>query len=238
MIGKLMEVEEYKEAYYACLDKLISGYFESGVFEERMAMLDELIDEYVKEDPTAFYTYDEYTEAKNMLLKFCNLRAESIHGQLEGSIPDSADERTEQTALVDASEIDLSVMGTQFGGKEGPGEGKGGMEMPENRNRLPGTEAQAYENLEVMSGAAPADTGIPEGSGGSSKENSQEPGGNMENQKFGGERGGFGGGPGGMGNFGMDSQNSQKEAWFWIGISAAVLALGVCFAKLYPRSKF
>lgn len=69
-------------------------------------------------------------------------------------------------ALVDASEIDLSVVGTQFGGKGGPGEGKDGMEMQENKNRLPGTEAQAYENLEVMSGAAPADAGSPEGSGG------------------------------------------------------------------------
>ena len=48
MIGKLLEVQEYKEQYYGHLEELISGYFESGYFDKQMERLDVLIDSYVR----------------------------------------------------------------------------------------------------------------------------------------------------------------------------------------------
>ena len=61
----------------------------------------------------------EYEAAGEMLYDTICLRAESIKGQLEGTIP-STDEgqKANSTALVDASAIDLDVMGVfQQGGK-------------------------------------------------------------------------------------------------------------------------
>ena len=66
----------------------------------------------MKTDPTAFYSYDEYETAAHMLYDTVMLRAESIRGQLDGSIPSTDNGQREDTsALIDASEIDVKVMG-------------------------------------------------------------------------------------------------------------------------------
>ena len=75
---------------------------------------------------SASYTYEEYKTAADMLYKTVKLRAESIDGQIAGTIP-STDEgqRQDSSALVDASEIDVEVMG-QFD----MGGGNGGFSKP------------------------------------------------------------------------------------------------------------
>ena len=129
MIGKVLEVEEYKEQYHAYLDELISGYFESGQFEETVSSIRLLIDDYVKNDATAFYTYDEYVTANENLLAFCKLRAQSIRGQLDGTIPSTEEEQQNSDALIDASSVSITAMGTQGGDKGG---NKGGFGNSEN----------------------------------------------------------------------------------------------------------
>ena len=70
------------------------------------------IDELVKTDPTAFYSYEEYDTAAQMLYDTVKLRAKSIAGQLDGSIPSTDDgQRADSSALIDASDIDVEVMG-------------------------------------------------------------------------------------------------------------------------------
>lgn len=57
-----------------------------------------------------------------MLYDTIKLRAESIDGQLDGSIPSTEEEQKKDSfALVDSSSIDISVMGTMNHG--GPGGG-------------------------------------------------------------------------------------------------------------------
>lgn len=46
-----------------------------------------MISPYLEKDPTKFCTYEEFKEGITTLKEFCTLRAESIHGQLDGSIP-------------------------------------------------------------------------------------------------------------------------------------------------------
>lgn len=122
MIGKLLEVEEYKEQYHAYLDELISGYFESGQFEKTITEIESLISPYVENDPTAFYTYDEFKTAVSNLKEFCLLRAESIRGQLDGTIPSTEEEQeNNEDALIDASSVSIQAMGTQGGGNKGGG---------------------------------------------------------------------------------------------------------------------
>jgi len=91
------------------------------------------IDSYVETDPTAFISYDEFQKAVDTLNTFMKLRTESIKGQLDGTIPATTQEQNnDTTALIDASSITLSDMGTQGGDENKGGEGRGGQNaMPE-----------------------------------------------------------------------------------------------------------
>ncbi len=57
-------------------------------------------------------TYEEYLEAADTLYEVVQLRSESIKGQIEGTIPSTGEEQRNSDALVDASHLDLSVMGS------------------------------------------------------------------------------------------------------------------------------
>lgn len=114
IIGKLLEVSEYKEAYHNDLESAIASYFESGLYEKRIDQLDALIGDYVREDATAFYSYDEYKASLPVLKAFGRLRAQSIRGQLEGTIPSTTEtQKNEQEKLIQADSINLSLLGSQ-----------------------------------------------------------------------------------------------------------------------------
>ena len=116
----LLENEEYLEQYHAYLDRLVEEYVFGGGFDAAYTRIRAQIDTSVETDPNALYTYAEYTTAAEMLHETVRLRAESVRGQLDGSIPSTdAGQRTDSSALVDASFIDLSVMGTMMGGEHG-----------------------------------------------------------------------------------------------------------------------
>ena len=119
----LLENPEYLARYHEYLQKLVDEYVEGGRLEETMSRFTDQIDSLVKTDPTAFYTYDEYKNAVDILKETIQLRAESIKGQLDGTIPStSAGQRENPDALIDASHIDVEAMG-QFdmgGGFGGP----------------------------------------------------------------------------------------------------------------------
>ncbi len=128
----ILENEEYLEKYHEYLDQLVEEYVYGGRFDEVYSRIRSQIDTLVDEDPTAFYTYEEYDEAANTFYEVIKLRAESIRGQLDGSIP-STDEgqKKDDSALIDASHIDVTVMG-QFdmgGAMEKRAEEKGNNNM-------------------------------------------------------------------------------------------------------------
>ncbi len=108
-----LENEEYLSKYHSYYNELIEGYVNSGRFEEAYSRIVGQIDELVKKDPNAMYSYDEYIAAKDVLYNVIMLRAQSVSGQLDGSIPStSAEQQNNSEALIDASDIDLSVMGS------------------------------------------------------------------------------------------------------------------------------
>lgn len=120
LISQLLAVPEYLERYHAYLQELVDEYFNSGVFLRTIDAVDALIRSYVQSDPTAFYTYDEYTAGVEALRAFGLLRAESIQGQLDGTIPSTEEgQQADPSALVDPGDLDLSVMGSQGGGGMG-----------------------------------------------------------------------------------------------------------------------
>lgn len=124
----LMKNEEYHAKYYEYMQKLVDEYLLGGGFEKFYNRVRSQIDELVETDPNAFYTYDEYLAAVDTLCDVVKLRSTSIDGQLNGTIPSTSSEQKNSDALIDASDIDLSVMGVMNMG----GGGFGGSSTPDN----------------------------------------------------------------------------------------------------------
>lgn len=113
MLAWIFQNEEYTELYHQYFAEFISSYFDSGYFQETMDTVSEMIAPYVEKDPTKFCTYEEFEKGVSALREFCVLRAKSISGQIAGTIPStSAEQNADSTALIDASGITISDMGT------------------------------------------------------------------------------------------------------------------------------
>lgn len=96
-------------------------------FEKLAADTAELIDSYVEKDPTKFCTYNEFKTGVEAISRFCTLRAESVNGQLEGTIPSTTEgQKADSSALIDADGLNTSDMGSMGGGMGGFGGGQKG----------------------------------------------------------------------------------------------------------------
>ena len=140
----LMEDETCHSQYYAYLQRLVSDYINGGGFDAFYTRVRSQIDALVETDPTAFYSYDEYLAAAETLYQVVKLRGQSIQGQLDGTIPSTEAEQQGSDALVDASALDLSVMGYMNNGggqeaREAPQQGQA--QMPERGDAPAGVAA-------------------------------------------------------------------------------------------------
>ena len=147
ILAKLLEVPEYKDMYHSYLQQIVDGYFSNGQFSRTVDSLNALISPYVESDPTAFYDFTAYQNGVTELKKLGELRAQSIEGQLNGSIPATAEgQSANSAALVDASSVNLSALGSMGGGGFGgmPGAGQIG-----NGNMRPGGNMQGF-SMESM----------------------------------------------------------------------------------------
>ena len=117
----LLENEEYLAMYHEYLRQLSEEYALGGEFEKTMNNIRSMIDDLVKDDPTKFCTYEEYEAAANSLVQAVQLRAQSVLGQIEGTIPSTRDgQSAEPSKLLDTS-------GADFSGLSSGGMGGGGM---------------------------------------------------------------------------------------------------------------
>ncbi len=108
----LMKNNTYYAQYHEYFDQLIREYFESGYFERFVENTREMIDPYVDKDPTAFCSYEDFQLGVDTIEKFCLLRAKSVRGQLNGTIPSTIRGQMEdQSGFVDASSVWLPDMG-------------------------------------------------------------------------------------------------------------------------------
>lgn len=135
LISKLLEKQEYKEIYYQYLEDLTINYIESGKYKTSISRVNELIKDYIKSDPTAFYTYEEYQNSLPILLQFGKDRAESVMAQLKGQQP--------TTTYGDIkTNIDLSALGSM-------GKGAGNNMMNSDKMTPPGNFGNG-ENPDTM----------------------------------------------------------------------------------------
>lgn len=131
LIGKLLEVDEYKELYHSYLKEIADYYFNSGYYAELVDKLDNLIGDYVKEDPTSFCTYEQYEASIPEMITFGEDRTKSVLAQLNGEQPSTTYGDIEST-------INTSALSLKIGGGKGP--------QDEKRNQQ--TEGNADNNGE------------------------------------------------------------------------------------------
>ena len=113
--------ETYTQQYHQLYEQFLQTVDVQALIEEAYA----LITPYVERDPTRFCTVEEYETGVEAIKDFCALRAESVSGQLSGEIPSTSEgQSADPDALVDASGLTLSDMGTMNNG--GGRGGKGG----------------------------------------------------------------------------------------------------------------
>ena len=124
--------EAYLEKYHQYYNELLANFFSNGKCTEEIERVYNMIRPYVEKDPTAFYTLDEFDEAVTTLKDFCEKRAESISKQLNGKLGCTTDTQKSEDK-VDASDLTLSRMGSQGGGKDG-GKGFPNGEMPQKQD--------------------------------------------------------------------------------------------------------
>ena len=189
----------YTELYHQYFAEFLETADPAGLISE----MSELIAPYVEKDPTKFCTYEEFQTGVQTLTEFCRLRTESVAGQLAGTIPADSDGQTaEPSALVDASGLKLSEMGTM-----NHGGGRSRDAFGPNAGTAPQAEGEDPANGKVPAmNAVPPTGGIP-------------------------DRTAFNGAPGGF----REETAAGPEALILLGVSAAILLVGILLVKRYRR---
>lgn len=216
MLNWIFQSEEYTELYH----QYFGEFLENVDFSELIETTKELIAPYVEKDATAFYTCEEFETGVETLKSFCELRKESIEGQLDGTIPSTTSGQNEDSSsLVDASDLSLSDMGSMNDTGNG-----GGMAMPGGDFDASNGSFPAFDGNQPPERP---DTGAePESAGAAAPSNLPE---NFDMTAM------------QDGNFGDASGSSQAgtgvQEIVLLGVSAAVMALGLLIAFLFKGKR-
>jgi len=117
LIEKLFANSEYLDKYHGYLQELMTNYFADGKWETKIAELNKLISEYVKADKTAFCSYEDYQKAVSSFVDIGLLRAQSVQGQLDGTVPSTTEgQLANADSLISADSLNLSDLGSMMGG--------------------------------------------------------------------------------------------------------------------------
>ena len=291
MVSWIFDIEEYTEMYHEYFREFLNSVDLTKMIEDTAA----LIDEYVQKDPTKFCTFEEYLTGLEAIKQFCELRKESVQGQLDGTIPStSAGQSADSSSLIDTNGLNTSDMGSMGGGGGfGGGNNRGGF----GGNKSEGSDSNTnYQGKSTVTAMATASTetgnnsggfggGMPGGFGGDMPEgfDPSQFGGNMpegfapsqfgggkqqrpdkaesgtsdssnpsdvndgtdntagkdgsESAKASSDKGRSGFSSGSFPGMNGSGQNSESTKYILLGVSAAILALGILFAALFKRRK-
>jgi len=236
MLAWIFANEAYTEQYHEALREFISGYFDSGYFENMIDSVISMISPYVEKDPTKFCTYEQFQTGAQTLKEFCLLRAESISGQLDGTIGSTSDTQSADT-LVGAGDLKISDMGSMNNASsEAVGQPTQDGNMPSfpNGNESDPPEkpdsSDSQSNTDTSGGRpTPPDGNSPPQSDGQAGEDTQ---GNSDRHEK----------PDNVpsdGNAGKaDTQSTvSAENYIYLAICIGVLALGILFAVCFKKRK-
>lgn len=126
MAGWITASDESLALYHEKYQQFIDSVFTSGWFESEFDRVSAMIAPYVEKETRAFYSYEEFQTAADTLKTFCLKRAQSVQGQLDGSISATSAAQQGSDALIDASELSITAMGGMNNGKGGDRGGNAG----------------------------------------------------------------------------------------------------------------
>lgn len=127
MVAWIFDEGEYEKLYHNYYTLFIKENFSDNALEKEILRVQQLIAPYVEKDPTAFCSYEEFVAGVEALKEFLALRAESVIGQLAGTIPTTSEGQAQDSStLVQAEDLDLTLMGEMnMGGGRTPQGGRG-----------------------------------------------------------------------------------------------------------------
>jgi spore coat protein H len=200
LIAKLLAVDEYKERYHAILKEISEGFLSETEFNAKVDGLAAKISAYVENDPTSFYTYEEYLKGVEQLKTANTTMISSVVQQLNGTIASTNN-------------------GQGSGGGMGGGRGMGGMRggAGETNGQQNGQNGQQQGGFPQQGGRDGQQPGGWQQNGQGGRQ--QQQGGQMMPPDFGGEGGGAPGGMPGMPGGPGGQQQAQSD-----GVSEAVTA--------------
>ncbi|NOU78463.1 spore coat protein CotH [Paenibacillus sp. LMG 31459] len=91
LVAKLLANETYLAKYHEIVRSMLSGYLKDETFQARINELDTMIASYVKADPSAFYTFEQYESGLESVKTFMSTMAGTVSQQLDGTIPATND---------------------------------------------------------------------------------------------------------------------------------------------------
>ena len=100
MLRVLLETEEGRKLYHHYLQQLLKMWFDSGRMETEIRSLAKMIRPWVEQETVSIYTFEEHLQAVESIVKFTAYRAESIRGQLNGTIPSTWETQEAQSELL------------------------------------------------------------------------------------------------------------------------------------------
>ena len=260
MFSWITACDEYKEMYHQYYQEFLDDFYSNGYLTDLVDTTYEMIKDYVDRDPTKFCTTEEYEKAVETIRIFVELRCESIKGQLEGTIGSTDSEQSANSAaLIDASSINLSDMGS-MGGGGGPSSGGGpGGGFPGGPS---GDSESSDDNNSGNQNFGPPGSSDKQGA----SDSASESGSSSHRSRDGKHRSGSGGGPGGDfpgggsfpgGDFHPGDSNgfpsgdfnpgdmsgfpgaatTSPTAWIYLGACVAVLLAAMLFSVKYRVRK-
>jgi len=160
LIAKLLANDEYKAKYHEIVSEMINGYLADDTFQTRMDQLDMMISSYVKADPSAFYTLEQYEEGIKSVKTFMSNMAKNIQQQLDGTIPSSGDGS--------GSGMGGGMGGGGFGGgaRNGAGAGEGANGAGNGQTGAGADQSAGGAAPNAESGQAATDGQAPQGGAG------------------------------------------------------------------------
>lgn len=223
MLAWIFSNDEYTELYHKYFSEFITSYFDSGYFTKMIDSVEKMISPYVEKDSTKFCTYEEFENGVATIRELCLLRAESISGQLDGTIGSTSDTQNSES-LIDADDLQISDMGSMnntMGDNKNKENGNMSKQQPENQDSS--SEGNSFDSFGGADKNFPNSETLPQAP--------QKDGQNTQKS----DADGF------ADNKKKSQPNEQSSIsaslYITIGASVFVLVLGLAFAVLFKRRK-
>lgn len=223
MLAWIFSNDEYTELYHKYFSEFITSYFDSGYFTKMIDSVEKMISPYVEKDSTKFCTYEEFENGVATLRELCLLRAESISGQLDGTIGSTSDTQNSES-LIDADDLQISDMGSMnntMGDNKNKENGNMSKQQPENQDSS--SEGNSYDSFGGADKNFSNSETLPQAP--------QKDGQNTQKS----DADGF------ADNKEKSQPNEQSSisasSYITVGASVFVLVLGLAFAVLFKRRK-